>query len=94
MYCDFKLSNLVKYDMSNLKKNVLHPYFPDQAGQAEKSFNSDGYKVMRVMVFGKELIKAVINKVTLVGIVIALVDLKPMDISGQTGQSYKLDSED
>lgn len=46
------------------------------------------------MVFGKELVKAVINNVAIVGIVIALIDLKPMDMSGNTGQSYKLDSED
>ena len=46
--------------------------------RGEKSFNQDGYKVVRVLAFG-DITKFLAKRMAIVGLVVALVDLKALD---------------
>lgn len=106
VFSKFSICSLAKYDMSRLKKHVIQKYFQerceltyDQAqidakvNAALKSWNTDGYKAIRVLAFGDELTKQLHKKIGVVGMVIALVDLKPLDFSNNSGQSFRIHEE-
>ncbi len=94
----FKFSNLVKHDMSRLRKNVLdNPLAFDNnqqsIKQAARSFNMDGYKTLRVIVFKDELCKKVAEKIGVVGMVVCLSNLSRLDYSEHSGLTYRIESE-
>jgi hypothetical protein len=56
-YRAIKVSDLVKYDIFKVKKHLEKTYSQDKDGykMAEKSFNSNGYKVLKIMVFDEAM---------------------------------------
>ncbi len=78
----FKLSTLAKFDRSRVKKNVLQKIFTsgqeEMVTRGEKSFNQDGYKVVRILAFG-DITNYLAKRMAIVGLVVALVDLKALD---------------
>lgn len=96
-FLTFKFSNLVKYDMSRLRKNVLdNPKAltsQQSMKQASRSFNLDGYKTLRVIVFKDELCKKVAEKIGVVGMVVCLSKLSRLDYSENSGLTYRIESE-
>ena len=94
-----KVTTLVKYDSSKLKRAVFSQ-IEQVAGNkermqaAEKSFNEDNYKVVRILAFGEELCKKVSAKLGVPGIVVAFSNLLPLDFSNNSGQSLRLETEE
>lgn len=64
-----------------------------QRKQAERSINKDGYKVVRVVVFGEELCEKMMKRMGFPGVVVGLRDMKALDYSEQSGQSYRIENE-
>lgn len=90
----FKFSNLVKYDVTRLNKHVFNnPLAFDSnqqlTKQASRSFNMDGYKTLRVMVFN-EPCKKIAEKIGVVGMVVCLSNLSRLDYSEHTGFSFRI----
>lgn len=99
-FLTFKFANLVKYDMSRLRKNVLdkiEEVFDNNQQvmkQAARSFNTDGYKTLRIIVFGEDLCKAVAKKIGIVGLVVCLSNLKRLDYSEHSGVTLRIENEE
>jgi hypothetical protein len=97
-FSTFKFSNLVKYDMSKINKHILNnekltAELPNFHKQASRSFNLDGYKTLRVMVFKDELCKKIGEKIGVVGLVVCLSNLSRLDYSEHSGVSFRIESE-
>ncbi len=61
--------------------------------QASRSFNLDGYKTLRVIVFKDELCKKVAEKIGIVGMVVCLSKLSRLDYNENSGLTYRIESE-
>lgn len=87
-----KLSNLVKYDTHKVKKHLAEEYKEDKDAykMAEKSFNTNGYKCMKVMIFNELTQK--VSKLQ-IGTVIGLLNPKCMKPTVDNGFAYTYDFE-
>ena len=89
-----KLSNLIKYDLSLLRKKVFdNPLAFDSnqqlTKQAYRSFNMEGYKILRVMVF-KDQCKKIASKIGAVGTIISLTNMSRLEYSENSGFSFNI----
>ncbi len=97
----FRVTSLIKYDTSRLKK-LCFPQLVTGGDNweqikvqkaADKSFNSDGYKNVKILAFGDDLVKVVAKRMEL-GMVVAFQNLKQLDYSENSGVSLRIESED
>lgn len=89
-YFSIKISTLNRYDTSKIRK-ILIPEIseiqgnPGKIGAAERSFNENGYKTVKLLAFGEELCRPLAKKIEIPGLVVAFSDLKPLDFSENSG---------
>ena len=76
-YSVMKLTDLVKYDMSKIEKG-------------DKTFNTNGYKALRIMAFGE--VASFVSKQT-IGTVIGLLNPKPLKSAADNVPSLCIDLE-
>ena len=62
--------------------------------QAERTFNSDGYKSVRVLAFRDETVTNLMHKMGTVGLVVSLAGLMRLDYSSNNGHSFKIECAD
>ncbi len=92
-YCNLKLSDLNKYDMSKVNKLLAHAFDNqdcDAQKIAKKCFNSNGYKTMRIIAFGD-----VANKLSKcsTGLVMGILNPRLMSSNPEQGQTFCIDIE-
>lgn len=96
-----KVTDLVKHDLVKLQKQCFPQLIAGGDAwtrmkvlkTAEKSFNTDGYKQLRILAFGDELVKTVYKRLE-VGMVVAFADLKQLDYSENSGVAMRIEAED
>jgi hypothetical protein len=49
---------------------------------------------VRVLAFGEELCQKLMKRIGFVGVMVAMRDLKALDYSDQSGQSFRIETED
>ena len=90
-YTIAKITDLVKYDMNKVKK-VLSERFkndPESMKIAEKSFNTNGYKIVRLMAFDEALSET--TKIQ-TGTIVGIVNPKPLKATAEYGFSFCMDA--
>ncbi|CDW78551.1 UNKNOWN [Stylonychia lemnae] len=90
-YTILRVTDLVKYNMSAVKKELTKLYEGNPEGLkiAEKSFNSNGYKTIKLMAF-----EDAIGETTKIqqGTIVGLVNPKPMKATVEYGYSFCIDA--
>ena len=92
LFSTVKISDLWKYEMFRARKLLEKNYKDDKDGlkMAEKSFNSNGYKVMKIMIFNEAAHK--VSKIN-IGSVVAVLNPKALKPSVEYGHSYCADTD-
>lgn len=89
-HCILKVTDLLKYDTLRVKKQLASFYKddPDSAALTEKSFNSVGYKTMKVLAFDGLAKK--MGKLS-IGTVVCILNPRPMKRDLEHGISFVID---
>ena len=90
-FCTMKFTDLVKYDILKVKKVLETKFKDDKDGlkMAEKSYNSNGYKTFKLMVFN-ELAHKMSNYQ--IGTIMGIMSYKSMPPTTEYGYTFCIDT--